>query len=242
MSAIVLKRWVKGRRTPAARAAYALAEALRGARVPVIRPLHRTLYGLHLGLRNAVAETMRVVWWTPLFISRLETSAPGLRLFGGMPQVLGPLRLRIGRGVRMSGATTLIGRSASTPDPLLDIGDNVDIGWQSQISVGTRIVIGDNVRLAGRCMLAGFPGHPMDPAARAAGAPDTDDQIGDIVLERDVWLATGVTVLAGVRIGEASVVAAGSVVTRDLPARVLAGGVPARVIRSLDSVPPDSQA
>jgi acetyltransferase-like isoleucine patch superfamily enzyme len=120
---------------------------------------------------------------------------------------------------------------------VLEIGDNVDIGWQSQISAGTRIVIGDNVRLAGRCMLAGFPGHPMDAAARAAGAPDTDDQIGDIVLERDVWLATGVTVLAGVRIGQGTVVAAGSIVTRDLPPRVLAAGVPARVIRALDSAP-----
>jgi acetyltransferase-like isoleucine patch superfamily enzyme len=83
-------------------------------------------------------------------------------------------------------------------------------------------------------MLAGFPGHPMDAADRAAGAPDTADQIGDIVLERDVWLASGVTVLAGVRIGQGTVVAAGSVVTRDLPAQVLAAGVPARVIRSLD--------
>jgi acetyltransferase-like isoleucine patch superfamily enzyme len=73
----------------------------------------------------------------------------------------------------------------------------------------------------------------MDPADRAAGLPDTPDQTGDIVLERDVWLATGVTVLAGVRIGAATVVAAGSVVTRDLPPGVLAAGVPARVIRSL---------
>ena len=152
MSVVAVKRWVKARRTPAARAAYAVAAALRGARVPVIRPLHRALYGLHLGVKNAAAEALRVLWWTPLFVSRLETAAPGLRLFGGMPQVLGPLRLRLGRGVRMSGATTLIGRSATIPDPLLEIGDNVDIGWQSQISVGTRVVIGDNVRLAGRCM------------------------------------------------------------------------------------------
>ena len=73
----------------------------------------------------------------------------------------------------------------------------------------------------------------MDARDRALGLPDTDDQIGDIVLEPDVWLATGVTVTAGVRIGRGTVVAAGSVVTRDLPPFVLAGGVPARVIRSL---------
>ncbi len=83
-----------------ARTAYAVAEALRDARMPVIRPLHGALYGLHLGLRDALAEAAREAWWTPLFVSRLETAAPGLRRLGGMPQVLGPLRLRIGRGVR----------------------------------------------------------------------------------------------------------------------------------------------
>ena len=176
---------------------------------------------------------MRAVWWTPLFVSRLETDAPGLLLYSGMPQVLGPVRIRVGRGVRMSGLSTLIGRTATLPAPLLEIGDNVDIGWQCTISVGRRIVIGDNVRLAGRCMLAGFPGHPLDAADRAAGLPDTPDQVGDIVLERDVWLATGVTVLAGVTIGAGTVVAAGSVVTKDLPAGALAAGVPARVVRML---------
>lgn len=227
------KRWVKGQNTPAARTIYRLAKGLRAVRVPMIRPIHRPLYGLHVGLRNVLAELGRIFWWTPLFLSRVETAAPGLRLYSGMPQVWGPLRIRLGRDVRLSGLSTLIGRSDSA-EPLLDVGDNVDIGWQTTISVGTRIVIGDNVRLAGRCMLAGFPGHPLDPVARAAGAADTPDQIGDIVLEPDVWLATGVMVMAGVRIGRGTVVAAGSVVTKDLPPMVLAAGVPARVIRSLE--------
>ena len=65
------------------------------------------------------------------------------------------------------------------------------------------------------------------------GLPDEDSQIGDIVLEDDVWLATGVTVSAGVTIGRGTVVAAGSVVTKDLPPGVLAAGVPAKVIREI---------
>lgn len=232
MSAAALRTWVKSRQTPAARVAYALANGAREFRMPVIRPLHRALYAGYLAARQAVAELARVAWWTPLFVSRLDTAAPGLRLYSGMPQVIGDLSIRVGRGCRISGVSTFIGRAGGPT--VLDIGDNVDIGWQCAISAGTRVVIGDNVRLAGRCMLAGFPGHPMDAADRAAGLPDTPDQIGDIVLERDVWLATGVTVLAGVRIGAGTVVAAGSVVTRDLPAGVLAAGVPARIIRPLE--------
>ena len=231
-AASAFKSWVKRRESPLARLVHDAVTGARTARFPVIRPVHRLLYAAHLGVRGFIAEAMRALWWTPLFVSRLETNAPGLMLYSGMPQVWGPLRIKVGRDVRMSGISTLIGRSSSAA-PELEIGDNVDIGWQCQLSVGTRIVIGDNVRLAGRVMLAGFPGHPMDAADRAAGLPDTPDQIGDIILEPDVWLATGVTVTAGVRIGAGTVVAAGSIVTKDLPPGVLAAGAPARVIRSL---------
>ncbi len=227
-----LRAWAKQGETPAARAVRAAVRGLRGARLPVIRPLHGGLYALHRALRGAVADVARIAWWTPLFLSRVETPAPGLRLEGGMPLVMGRLRIRLGRDVRLSGISTLTGRPSSA-DPLLEVGDNVDIGWQNTIAVGTRVVLGDNVRLAGRVFLAGYPGHPLDAADRAAGLPCTAEQAGDIVLERDVWLGTGVTVLAGVRIGQGTVVGAGSVVTRDLPPHVVAAGNPARVVRSL---------
>jgi acetyltransferase-like isoleucine patch superfamily enzyme len=88
--------------------------------------------------------------------------------------------------------------------------------------------------LQGRSFLAGYPGHPLDPEARAKGLPEHDDQCGDIIIEDNVWLATGVTVMAGITIGKGSVVAAGSVVTKDIPAGVLAGGMPAKIIRRID--------
>ncbi|SGZ12287.1 Probable maltose O-acetyltransferase [Moritella viscosa] len=94
-------------------------------------------------------------------------------------------------------------------------------------------MIEDNVRLAGQVFLAGYPGHPVDAKERAAGLPDHEHQVGDIILKRDVWLATGVRVMAGVTIGEGTIVATGSIVTSDLPPGVLAGGIPAKVIKSL---------
>lgn len=152
-----------------------------------------------------------------------------------MPLLMGPLALHFGRDCRVSGRTTISGRWSSDPTPELRVGANCDIGWLTTIAVGGRVVLGDNVRIAGRAFLAGYPGHPVDAADRAAGLPDTADQVGDIVLEDDVWLATGVTVLAGVTIGKGTIVAAGSVVTKDLPAGVLAAGAPARVVRPLRS-------
>jgi serine acetyltransferase len=236
------RQWVKARDSRAARALYRLARALQVAAVPVIPGVHRGLYALHRLTAGGIANAKRIVWFTPLFQSRLERPAPRLYCYGGMPLVLGPVRLAFGEDVRISGQTTISGRTSSLVPPRLTVGRNVDIGWQTTIAVGRTIQIGDNVRIAGRALLAGYPGHPLDAEARAAGAADTDDQVGDIVLEDDVWLATGVTVSACVRIGRGTIVAAGSVVTKDLPAFVLAAGVPARIVRPLPQTVPAQAA
>ncbi len=152
-----------------------------------------------------------------------------------MPYISGPVHIELGDDCRVSGQSTFSGRSCAASAPLLLVGNNVDIGWMTTIAVGTTVKLGDNVRIAGRALLAGYPGHPLDPKARALGLPETDDQVGHIILEDDVWLATGVSVMAGVTIGHGTIVAAGSVVTHDLPPMVLAGGVPAKVIRPIVS-------
>ena len=71
--------------------------------------------------------------------------------------------------------------------------------------------------------------HPIDPGPRRAGW----ESGAPITIADNVWLSGGVIVCPGVTIGEDTVVGAGAVVTRDLPASVLAGGVPARVIREI---------
>ena len=231
---VSIRQWVKQSDSPLARVIYRMAKTLRSAQVPVLPGLHGFCFHLDRTVRSLTANLARAAWWTPLFRSRLvKGSGENLYLYGGMPLLIGPLTIVMGSDCRISGQTTFTGRASGASQPCLRIGGNVDIGWQTTIAVGQRVEIGDGVRIAGRAFLAGYPGHPMDARDRALGLPDTDDQIGDIVLEPDVWLATGVTVTAGVRIGRGTVVAAGSVVTRDLPPFVLAGGVPARVIRSL---------
>lgn len=89
------------------------------------------------------------------------------------------------------------------------------------LDIADDVMIGPNVSLI-------TAGHPLDPAQRRVvtiGKP--------IVIERNVWIAAGVTIIGGVTVGENSVVAAGSVVTKDVPANTLVGGNPARVIRSI---------
>ncbi|MBY6188650.1 acyltransferase [Marinobacter hydrocarbonoclasticus] len=233
MSLDTLKGWLKAGETPASRRLFGLARRIRILQLPRLTFPFRSLYALHIGLTSVWATLCRLGYYTPLFKARLSRDAPGLYLYSGLPQVSGPLTITLGKNCRVSGQSSLFGRSGRSPVSLT-VGDNCDIGWQNTIAVGTRVTLGNNVRLAGRCQLAGFPGHPLDPEQRALGAPETPEQRGPIVLEDDVWLCTGVTVLAGVTIGRGTVVATGSVVTRSLPAGVLAGGIPARVIRPLN--------
>ncbi len=89
------------------------------------------------------------------------------------------------------------------------------------LDIADDVMIGPNVSII-------TSGHPIEPSERrtfAIGKP--------IVIERNVWIAAGATIIGGVTVGENSVVAAGSVVTRDVPPSTLVGGNPARVIRSI---------
>jgi acetyltransferase-like isoleucine patch superfamily enzyme len=232
-----LRHWLKSSQHPLARMLFVLAKRLRNPELPAPKLLFSSLYWLYTTLHAVLVNAARILWWTPLFKSRLTTCGTNLYLYGGLPYQAGPLEISVGRDCRISGHSTLTGRSSAPHPPTLIIGNNVDIGWMTTIAIGQRVLISDNVRIAGRALLAGYPGHPLNAAERAAGLPEHDHQVGDIVLEPDVWLATGVTVLAGVTIGRGTVVAAGSVVTQSLPAGVLAGGVPAKVIKVLQPQP-----
>ena len=229
-----LKTRLKNSDSAAGRKLFRLLKSIRSVEIPVIKPIHGFLYLQHKMITGAVANLLRIFYWTPLFKSRLANIPGKLYLYSGMPLLLGPLKITMGNCCRLSGHTTISGRASGTHQPELVIGNNVGISWQNEIFVGDRIEIGDNVRLAVKVRLVGYPGHPIDPLARARGEPDTDDQVGTIRIENDVWLAAGVTVVGGVTIGAGTVVATGSVVTRDLPSGVLAGGIPAKVIKPLE--------
>jgi acetyltransferase-like isoleucine patch superfamily enzyme len=231
------KHWLKTADTPLSRLLYQMAWQLMHFELPPIKPLGKAALVVHLFICRTIQTVLRICYWTPLFKANVEGDAKHLYLYGGLPFISGPLNIEVGERCRISGQTTFSGRTVPRVDgqqPLLSIGNNVDISWQTTIAVGTVVSIGDNVRIAGRGFLAGYPGHPINPQARAQGKPDDESQAGDIVLEDDVWLATGVSVMAGVRIGKGCIVAAGSVVTHDLPAGVLAAGIPAKVIKKLE--------
>ena len=116
-----------------------------------------------------------------------------------------------------------------------DFGDGIRIGRQAFINSNCTMYDGAPISIGDECLLAAgvqliTATHPVDPGARRAAL----EQAHPVTLEDGVWLGAGVLVCPGVTIGENTVVGAGSVVTRSLPAGVVAHGNPARVARPID--------
>ena len=108
------------------------------------------------------------------------------------------------------------------------LGNNVYANYGVTCVDDTHIYIGDTTMLAPNVVLA-TAGHPINPELRAKGLQyNLPVRIG-----KNCWLGAGVIVLPGVTIGDNTVVGAGSVVTKDLPAGVVAVGNPCRVLRQV---------
>jgi len=228
------KQWAKTSDSVLAQLIKAGWFKIKTIEMPNIPVVFKLLYFVHVVIKQTISDVLRITYYTPLLKSRLKNNPKQLYLYGGLPVVIGSVDIVMGDKVRLAAMTTISGRAVGQTIPQLNIGNNVGIAWRTSISVGTTITIGNNVRIAGDCYLAGYPGHPVNAKLRALGKPDDDSQVGEITLEDDVWLATGVKVMPGVTIGRGTIVAAGSVVTKDLPSFVLAGGVPAKVIKSIE--------
>jgi maltose O-acetyltransferase len=120
------------------------------------------------------------------------------------------------------------------PPLYVDYGSNITIGARTfvnynltaldvaAITIGEDCQIGPNVQLL-------TPTHPLEPGPRR----DKLEAARPITIGNNVWLGGGATVLPGVSIGDNSVIGAGAVVTRDVPADVVAVGNPARQVRTL---------
>lgn len=107
-------------------------------------------------------------------------------------------------------------------------GDRVFLNAGAVVLSYVSIEIGDDVALASEVFVTDSDNHPI------GGAPVRE---APIRIEDGAWVATRAIVLPGVTIGSRSVVAAGSVVTRDVPPDTLAAGVPARAVRTIEYPP-----
>lgn len=125
---------------------------------------------------------------------------------GSNSTILVPFYINIGQFTHI-GKNVFINHACS----FLDIGG---------ITIEDDVLIGPKVNLI-------TEGHPLNPSERKALT------VKPIVIKRNAWIGAAVTILPGVTVGENSVVAAGAVVTKDVPANTVVAGVPAKVIKTI---------
>jgi len=228
-----VKNWVKSSDTGFGKLCRNSFYACKHIEMPVLPVLYNVLFVTHNSIKNVWHKALQFFYFTPMFKSQVTGTKKRLTLQCGMPQILGALEISVGNDVRMSGIATFCARYNPQSKAQLVIGNNVDIGWQNAFSVGTKIELHNDVRLAGKVFLAGFPGHPLNCAERAKGKPDLPEQVGDIIIKQGAWIGTGATVLAGVTIGQGAIVAANAVVTKEVPDFSLVAGNPAKIIKQV---------
>jgi acetyltransferase-like isoleucine patch superfamily enzyme len=113
-------------------------------------------------------------------------------------------------------------------------GGTLEIGESVYINYGCSIAASELIRIGARCsfgpyvMVLDNNFHSLSPEHR-----NEPPQSAPVVIEENVWLGARAIILPGVRIGEGSVIGAGSVVTHNIPPRVLAAGNPAKIIRGI---------
>lgn len=108
--------------------------------------------------------------------------------------------------------------------PTLTLGDHVAVGDRTEIHCGKEITIGSGTLISWDCVIIDRDYHKL-------GDEGKTENKAPIVIGENVWIGCRCLIMKGVTIGDGAVVAAGSVVTKDVPAGALVAGTPARIIK-----------
>lgn len=193
------------------------------------RSLSHTIYLIHNNLKRIWYSRVRIsAWWWGI---KLQEGAyfMGKCHFYRYPDT----QISIGKNCTFlsKSASNLIGinrpciisTGKSSFKAMIEIGDNCGFSG-TVIGSFNMIKIGNNVRCGANTLITDSDWHMNDPRS---GQPKP------VVIEDNVWLGEGVKVLKGVTIGMNSVIGAGSVVTKNIPANVIAAGNPCKVIKPI---------
>ena len=147
--------------------------------------------------------------------------------------------VKVGAGTVVRGQLMIFGHGGN-----IEIGAHCYVGEGARIWSAESIVIGNRVLISHGVNIHDTDSHPIDKELRhqhyqrilSQGHPmlyEFNIISRRIEIEDDVWIGFGAAILKGVRIGKGSIIAACSVVTHDIPARVIAGGNPTKIMRQL---------
>lgn len=200
-------------------------------RLPVVRPVAAVFFHGRFVARRFWNLLLKIIYREPLMRYRCASVGRRLSLEGEIPDIYGSGRIELGDDVVIGRRNSWVAGFHGYAGAEIVIGNGTHIGYQNILAAATSIRIGDRVRLASNVCIFDNPSHPVEPSRRHL--PFRLDETAPVVIGNNVWIGMNCFVMRGVTIGDNSVIAAGSIVTRSIPPNSLAAGNPARVIKSI---------
>ena len=209
---------------------YDIAKLALTFNLPVVKPIHLPLYYVDRLSKVITRRLIHLFWSVPLFKARCKIVGKNLSLPNGIPLIIGNhLEIYLGENVTIGRST--ISASKVFDKPLLKVGNNSYIGYGTTISVAKEVIIGDSCMIAGGCLIMDSDDHPLSPQKRLLRMPVDKENVQPVKIGNNVWIGSNSTILKGVTIGDNSIIATHSVVTRDVEPNCMYGGIPATLIR-----------
>ncbi len=180
-----------------------------------------------LSLSQRAAKGVRYLLGTalaPYYLRKVTRVGARARVVGA-PSIENDGQIVIGTDLAMTSTFSPVELVAES-DGRIELGDGVHVNYGTSIRAASAVFLGDGVSIGPYCIIDDTDATTDDPYANSASP---------IRIGNGTWLAGRVTVLPGSTIGANAVITAGSIVSGDIPDGVVAGGIPARVIRSIDT-------
>jgi acetyltransferase-like isoleucine patch superfamily enzyme len=210
--------------------------------VPAPRIIVKPLLWLFLLVRKAYYFTVRVFFCEPLFKAYCTKYGRNLHTGCYLHWIDGKGDIVLGDNVTLDGKSNIAFAARFSDHPTLQIGDNTGVGHNCFFTVGKLISIGRNCILSGDVTIMDSNAHDTDPAARSAHKPPKPEDVRPVIIRDEVWIGRHCIIFPGVKIGEGSVISAGSVVRTHVPPYSVVAGNPAKVMFRLKKPDQSSQS
>jgi len=210
-----------------------------------LRTLYRRLQDVEITYPNYISHVFAIervtrrffsywfrnkFYYEPLLRYYCTKVGNNVKLDGDFPLINGTGIIHIGSNVRIGNRVAWFLMNHFQEDPKLVVGDNTSLNYQIGISIARSVKIGNNCLIAGETVIFDNDSHNTYFADDRRMKPD---DVAPVVIEDNVWIGMRSMIMKGVTIGRGAVVAAGSVVTKDVLPLTLVGGNPARLIKSV---------
>jgi acetyltransferase-like isoleucine patch superfamily enzyme len=225
-----LRRRLATSQSPAARLLRWGYHAFHGFSVPAPKVIARPLLWVFLLARTMYYFVMRVFICEPYFKAFCKQYGRNMHTAAHLHWITGKGDIIVGDNVSIAGKIGIGFATRFSDRPTLRIGDNTGIGGGCGFTIAKLIEIGRNCTLSGGIQIMDSNGHDTDPGSRwKHEAPQAED-VRPVFIRDNVWIGRHCIIFPGVKIGEGSVISAGSVVRSHVPPYAVVAGNPAKVM------------